>query len=379
MGTEIEGVHEQASAATGLIDFGDEAYLEGLRALLASLDADARLTAAGTETARAMIVAALAGRLRSEAEWKAHPDHAQQPVEAPLVIIGLPRTGTTALHHLISCGPQFQALEPWLAGAPRPRPPREAWPRDPDFRACDARLRAQYALSPEMRTIHWMAADLPDECWRLLDQSFAHACWQANFEVPGYARWWADHDMRPAYRRHRRNLQLIGLGAPERRWLLKDATHLFDLDAFLEVYPDARVVFTHRDPVELIPSLCSLCWAARRPLNEPEDPAAFGRATLELWERAVLGALEVRDRREGASFHDLPFEAFRADPHAAIAGIHERFGLPLTGDAAAAMRRFEAGNPPGKLGSHEYSLEQWGLDAGEIRERFAPYTQRFDL
>ena len=252
-----EAFHEAARRATGLEDFGDAEYLEGLRVLLDSLDGEARLNPQGQLATRGMIVEALAARLRSEDGWAAHPEHADFPIGAPLVIIGLPRTGTTALHQLLSQDSGFQGLELWLATAPKPRPPRATWPDDDDFQACDVRMRRIYERSPAMRAIHFMAADLVDECWHLLAQSFAHSGWQANADVPSYARWWAGHDMGPAYERHRRNLQLIGHSDPDRRWLLKDATHLFDLEAFLRVYPDARIVHTHRDPVKLIPSVCS--------------------------------------------------------------------------------------------------------------------------
>ncbi len=374
-----EGLHRQAREACGLDDFGRDDYLEGLRALLASLDEDARLNAMGELVVRSMIVDALVARLHVAHGRALHPECAEAPVEAPLVIVGLPRTGTTALHHLLAQSPAFQSLELWLATTPKPRPPREAWPHDPWFRACDERMKLVHERSPDMMAIHPMAADLPDECWRLLAQSFAHSSWQANTNVPGYGRWWATCDMRPAYRQHRRNLQLIGHREPGRRWLLKDATHLFALDAFLDVYPDALVVQTHRDPLELIPSVCSLCWAARRPLNEPEDRARFGRSTLELWERAIFAAHEVRQRRSPAQFFDLPFERFASDPLGAARDIHAHFDLPYGEAAEAALRRFHEANPRGRHGEHAYALEDWGLDAGEIRERFRPYVEAYDV
>ena len=376
---EEEALHEAARTATGLDDFGDDTYLAGLRALLGSLDEDARLTPLGELAVRGMIVEALAGRLHSEAGFARMDEPDAAAVRAPLVILGLPRTGTTALHRLLARDPRLQSLELWLATTPKPRPRREAWPDDPEFRACDDRMRGLYERSPEMKAIHWMAADLPDECWHLLAQNFAHSSWQANAHVPGYARWWAAHDMRPAYHRHRRNLALIGSAEPERRWLLKDATHLFDLGAFLDVYPDACLVQTHRDPVPAIASVCSLCWAARGPIDRAQDRRAFGRATLELWERAVLGALAVRRERGEGNFHDVPFEAFAADPLGAARGIQERFGLAPDAASEAALAAWQAAHPRGEHGAHRYDLADWGLEAGEIRERFRPYTEAFDI
>ena len=373
-----EALHAEARDACGLEDFGDPEYLEGLRALLESLDLDAALNPMGELAIRGSIVEALAGRLLSERGWASYPECAKASVEQPLVIIGLPRTGTSALHQFLSQDPALQGLAFWLSVTPKPRPPRASWREDPEFVACDERLRLMFERSPDMKAIHFMQADLVDECWRLLSQSFAHSSWHAWADVARYDSWWAQHDMRPAYARHRRNLQLIGHREPEKRWLLKDSTHLFDLGAFLDVYPDARVVQTHRDPVKSVASVCSLCWAARRPLSAHPDPASFGRATLELWLRGVLDAAQARRERDPQQFFDLPFGTFQADPLAAIQSIYAHFGMEYTEAADAGIRRFRADNPQGKHGTHSYDLDTWHLDPDEIRERFRPYVETFD-
>lgn len=372
-------LHEAARSATGLDDFGDSGYLEGLRALLGSLDDDSQLSPVGVPAIEGMILGALQGRLRSEQGWAAHPEHQDVAIERPLVITGLARTGTSALHHLLAQDPALQGLELWLAHTPKPRPPRSAWAEDADFRECDERMRAIHERSPDMQAIHQSAADQVDECWYLLAQSFAHSGWEANANLPSYSKWWAQHDMEAAYHRHRRNLQLIGLREPQRRWLLKDSTHLFDLHSFLSVYPDAMVVHTHRDPARVIPSTCSLCWAARGPLNENPDPKAFGQSTLDLWERAIVSTMETRRSRPPEQFYDLQFHDFQQDPLGAIADIYDHFGLPLSGEAERAMVGFREDNPRGKYGGHRYEVADWGLDADSIRARLRPYIDRFDI
>lgn len=380
---ESEGsFHEAAREAAGFgvqADFGDEGYLEGLRALLHSLDNDATLSPIGQFAIRGMIVDALKARLYSERGWAENPEAANASIERPLVIIGLARTGTSALHHLLAQDPALQGLELWLAQTPKPRPPTSQWNEDADFLACAARMRAMYERSPEMLAIHRMAADQVDECWYLLGQTFAHSSWEANSNVSGYSKWWAQHDMRTDYARHKRNLQLIGHREPEKRWLLKDSTHLFDLRAFLSVYPDAMIVHTHRDPVSVIPSTCSLCWSARGPLNESTDVAAFGRSTLELWARAIDNTLAARAEAPASQFYDLKFEDFQRDPVLAIHDIYTYFGLPLSDETEAAFRNFREANPQGKHGEHTYSLDDWGLSESAIRERFSDYIERFDL
>ncbi len=374
-----ERFHQAARQATGFDDFGDADYQEGLRALLGSLDDESELSALGVPVIEGMIIGALKGRLHSEQGWAAHPEYREVSIERPLVITGLARTGTSALHHLLARDPDLQGLELWLAHTPKPRPPRTEWASDADFRECDERMRAIHERSPDMAAIHFSAAEQVDECWYLFSQSFAHSGWEANAYVPSYSRWWAQHDMQAAYRRHRRNLQLIGMPEPRRRWLLKDSTYLFDLHAFLEVYPDAMVIHTHRDPARVIPSTCSLCWSARGPLNENPDRKAFGQSTLELWGRAVETAMEARQGRPAKQFYDLQFEDFQRDPLGSIADIYDHFGLPLSERAENAMASFRSDNPRGKHGEHRYTQGDWGLEAEGIRERFQPYIERFGI
>jgi hypothetical protein len=185
--------------------------------------------------------------------------------------------------------------------------------------------------------------------------------------------------MTPDYEHHKRNLQLIGHREADKRWLLKDSTHLFDLGAFLSVYPDAMIIHTHRDPVPVIASTCSLCWSSRQPLNDNADPIEFGKSALALWERAISNTMAVRRERDESRFYDLQFSDFQRDPLAAIGRIYDYFGLELTSRAEQAMRSFRADNPPGKHGSHSYQLEDYGLSADAIRERFQPYVERFGI
>ena len=375
----IESFHARARATRGLDDFGEDDYSEALARLCRSLDEDARLSPLGVSAFEAMIIDALEARLMVEEGWKRSPEAAHAAIRSPLFIIGLPRTGTTALHHLIAQDPAIQALEHWLQRTPKPRPPRADWPRDPDYLAAVARVDAIFERSPEMRAIHEIEADLPDECWNTFSQNFVHSSYQANADVSQYASWWLGSDLTPVYRRHRRTAQLIGHREPEKRWLFKDATHLFDLAALLEVYPDARIVQTHRDPVQLIPSVCSLCGAARRALNEEMDAEEFGQSTLELWQHSIFAMMQTREGRDSAQFYDLRFDDFVQDPIAAIQGIYRHFGIDETPAAWQAMRRFRAEHPKDRHGGHAYSLESWGLDAEDIARRFAPYTETYGI
>ncbi len=373
----IDLFHERASEHRNLTDFGADDYREALAILCNSLDEDASLTATGELALQAMITDALEARLLCEDGWRLQPEAATTRIDSPLIIIGLPRTGTTALHHLLGQDPTMQTLEHWMQRTPKPRPARTAWPTDPDFMASAARVDAMFARSPEMRAIHEIEAHLPDECWNTFSQNFLHSSYEANADVAQYAKWWSTADMRPVYRRHKRNAQLIGLNNKDQSWVFKDATHLFSLDALLHVYPDARIVQTHRDPVPVIASVCSLCSSAREAMNQQHDVDAFGRSTLALWERSIQAMMDVRSQFDDRQFFDLPFEKIVRDPIDAIQQIYAYFGIDYTEGADEAMKRFRAANPKGKHGTHRYTLEQWGLNADEVRERFQRYSEAY--
>ncbi len=373
-----EELLEEAIRGCGFDDFGPDEYRSGFRTLLESLDEDSLLNPLGQFAIRHMIVRDLRSRLIAERGFRDHPESAHHPISRPLVIIGLPRTGTTALQELLALDPQFQGLELWLARTPKPRPERASWARDPDYRACDESIRLIREHQPELYAIHKMDASKVDECWNLMAQSFSHSSWIAQTRVGRYREWFDDCDMVPVYRRHRRNLRLIGTGEPEKRWMLKDSTHLFALDAFLEVYPDARIVQTHRDPVEAIPSVCSLCWAARKNLNQDEDPAEFGASTLDLWHKGVERTLALRKRRDSGQFFDVSFPRFSANPLEVIESIYRHFEIALSAETRERMQTFRDTNPPGAAGPHVYSSDDWSLDVGEIRERFSTYGATHD-
>jgi len=378
-GDSIEQFHQAARDARGLEDFGSDDYSEALDELCRSLDEDTTLTPIGELTFQAMITDALQARLMVEEGWKQFPEAADARIERPLIILGLPRTGTTALHHLIGQDPAIQALEHWIQRSPKPRPPRSEWDQDRDYLEAVERVRMMFSRSPEMRAIHEIEAHLPDECWNTFSQNFSHSSYQANADVREYAQWWLQSDKTPVYRRHRRTAQLIGHREPDKRWLFKDATHLFGPEAMLEIYPDAMIVQTHRDPVRLIPSVCSLCWSARDALNEGTDIEAFGRSVLDLWEHSIFTMMGARVGRNPNQFYDLSFERFVSDPIAAIEDIYGYFELDYSAAADHSIRQFRQDNPPEKHGAHAYTADRWGLDADEIAERFRPYTEAYGI
>ena len=365
-------LHASASRITGLADFGPDDYTDGLGVLLESYARDAGLTPDGEKAARALLRGALMARLLSEAGWQAHPAWAAAEVKRPVFVTGLPRTGTTALHRLLVADPAHQGLELWLAEAPQPRPPRSAWADDPVFQYIAAACARHHVEHPEFMGVHYVAADQVEECWQLLRQSMRSVSFECLAHLPGYSAWLRDQDWTGAYQRHRRNLQLIGLNDAGRRWVLKNPSHLFALDALLATYPDALVIQTHRAPRVAIASLCSLAAQASDGWSAVFRGAVIGRDQLELWAFGLERFLAERARHDAARFYDVHYEDFVADPFGTVEAAYGHFGLPLSGAAAAAMQSLIRADAEGSRGQgHRYTLADFGLTGAEVDERFA--------
>jgi hypothetical protein len=367
-----EDLHALATKITGLDDFGADDYRDGLAVLLESYARDAGLTPQGTRAKRAMLRGALVARLLSEAGWKAHPEYASVGIERPIFVTGLPRTGSTALHRLLTADPAHQGLEVWLAEAPQPRPPRRTWAGDPVFQAIQANYEKHHIQHPEFMGVHYLAADHVEECWQLLRQSMRSISYESLAHLPAYSSWLRGQDWTDAYRRHRRNLQLIGLPDRDRRWVLKNPSHLFALDALLEVYPDALVIQTHRVPRIAIASVCSLAAQASAGWSTTFVGEVIGHDQLELWASGLEKFMAVRARHDRARFFDADHDAFVANPIGTIEAIYAHFGLPLRGAARDAMCALCARTASGNARPvHRYDLADFGLTGGDVDQRFS--------
>ncbi|MCP2336555.1 sulfotransferase family protein [Actinomadura rupiterrae] len=368
----VEDLHASATRMTGLTDFGEDDYTDGLETLLASYREEARLTPLGSKVQRAFLRGALTARLFAEDAWKRNPAYTSVPIERPIFVTGLPRTGTTALHRLLTADPSHQGLELWLTEVPQPRPPRATWADDPVFQAVQASYERHHVEHPEFMGVHYMSADMVEECWQLLRQSMRSISFECLAHLPSYSAWLAGQDWTPAYRRHRRLLQLIGLNDPGRRWVLKNPSHLFALDALFEVYPDALVVQTHRDPRTAMASMCSLAAHATDGWSELFRGEVIGRDQLDLWSRGLDAFRLERTRHAPSRFFDVQYEDFVRDPLGTVEAIYTRFGLPLTDDARAAMKNLHTASNEGRARpSHHYTLADFALTQAQVDAKFA--------
>ena len=368
----VEELHEAATRMTGLADFGDRGeYLEGMRVLLRSFVEDEQLTPYGNRVIRAQIRGALAARALAEAGFRQYPQHADVAIERPIFVTGLPRTGTTALHRLLCENADHQGLEMWLTQVPQPRPPREQWADNPIYSHMQANFDKHHIENPEFMGVHFMSADTVEECWQILRQTLMSIAYESLAYVPTYSEWLRHQDWTPAYARHKRNLQLIGLNDAGKRWVLKNPSHLFALDALMAVYPDALVIQTHRDPRTLIASACSLSAQATEGQSTKVVGEVIGRSQLELWARGGELFAEARRRYDPAQFLDVDYREFTADPVGTVANIYDYFGIEFSDPSRAAVEQVHTESRSGaSRPSHTYSLADFGLAESDVEARF---------
>lgn len=359
-----------AVRTTGLDDFGGSEHEEGLRVLVDAFASEAAgLTGHGNYRKRGDVKGTLVARLMAEQGFRDHPAHADVRIEAPVFVMGLPRSGTTLVQRMLTADPHAQGLEQWLADLPQPRPPRETWDEHPIFRAMQSGYEAFHEANPEFAGIHYSDAATHEECWRLLQQAGTSAAWETQAYIPDYSAWLQGADWVPAYRRHKRLLQLIGLHDADRRWVLKNPSHLIALDALLEVYPDARIVVTHRDPVECVASMCSLSEASSRGMSTTFVGETIGRTQLDLLAREQAAFAASRPRVDPDRIVDVAYTDLVADPVGTIAAIHQHLGINWDATAAEAVRREHDTTRQGpRAPRHDYDLADYGLTEAQVRD-----------
>jgi len=367
----------EARAQTRLSEFGGESFREGLGCLVDSLNSDAKLHAAGEQMARHHLVRLLSSRLQVEDWIRRHPEIERLPITAPVFVIGLPRTGTTALSRLLARDPDTRSLRTWESVSPVPPPEAESQHRDPRISAVQAGIDAMRAQSPGYRAMYDAEADDPTECQDLLGMEFRAQHFCGSYWVPSFGAWQRDCDMDPAYRFHRRTLQLLQWRCGPSRWLLKSPTHMLSLDALLRTYPDARFIMTHRDPTKVLASLCSLTSFMISGTTDELDRRALAEFNLEIWVEALQRAMRFRSRLGEARFADLHFHEQQADPVGAVERAYRKLGMDFGDRAREPMQAWAREHRRGQHGEHRYTLADWGLETARVRERYAFYTEHF--
>jgi hypothetical protein len=374
-----EDLLARAREATGLSDFGDDGFREGLRALLAMYTTTAQLTPQGRKSTRRRLVELLSNRLRIAEAFRKHPEIRERRISGPVYLTGLPRTGTSALFNLLGVDPASRPLLFWEGRHPDPlETPSSPGDPDPRFVALHAALERGRAKNPEFAKIHYVRADGPEECVELLAHTLSSVMMGIEPLMEPYGSWFQAQDLRPQYAYYRDLLKLVDWQRQGQRWLLKSPCHLWALDVLVEMFPDACIIQTHRNPLQMIASYCSMM-AALMVVREPFDPRELGPAVLEYLSRSVERAMAARDRSDPKRFVDIAYRDFIADPMGTVERIYGAFGLALGGATADAMRRHLQDSVQNKHGAHEYTLEHYGLTKEQVRRRLAAYVERFDV
>lgn len=372
----------EALQATGLDDFGGDEWIEGLDVLLASLASDAELHEMGEIVAATQIGNALRTRLRIIDWHRAHPDIAERPIAAPIVILGQPRTGTTILFDLLAQDPGLRVPLTWEVADPVPPPRTETYDTDPRIAIAQAAADMTESVIPGFQAIHPSGPLRAQECVAITAGDFRSMLWGTVFRVPTYMDWlFTEADHSSAYRYHRQFLQVLQSEHRGERWLLKTPAHQWHLAEMFAAYPDAVAVHTHRDPLIVLASVCSLMSVLHRMgTDEPSIP----RLAPEWIEYLVDGNNRSMDARDDGTVPDgqaidVVFADLMADSLGTIAGIYDQLGREFTDETAGAMAAFLAENSREKHGKHTYSFADTGLDVAAARERTSRYVTSFGV
>ena len=378
---EKDTLLDTARQRTGLDDFGDAGFEQGLDRLLSALHEEARLTPLGTLIAREETLTPLVNRLQLLDHHKRFPEIGEAAIRAPIFIIGMGRSGTTVLHELLALDPQFRVPQTWEVDHPFPPPDSASYDSDPRIAETGKMLARTEEIIPGFKRIHRTGAQLPQECVRFTTGEFLSLIFWTNYNVPSYSDWLRNKaDLRPAYRYHRAYLQLLQWRHPRSPWVLKSPAHLWSLDALLEEYPDARFIQTHRDPLRMLASLASLVTHLRKMASNHVDGARIAREWAQWNALGLNESARMRDNGAIAAERviDLDFYAFMDDPLAQVEKIYAGFDLELSDSVRQRMAAYLERHRADEHGSHGYSFADTGLDLDEERERVLPYQRFFD-
>lgn len=374
-----ERLLEAARQSTDLEDLGGDWFREPLRVLLEAYEADPGLTFVGRAIARGMLLERLQNRLLIRAALARQPGIARRPVERPIFVVGLPRTGTSLLYNLLVQDPRRRPLMLWESMYPAPGPNAERNGGQRIHRAERFVRRLNRAL-PDLASVHEFVATGPDECLGLLFNTFVTPFFRGR--IAGYRQWLDGVDqevLEASYREYRSQLQIIQHGEDVRPWILKCPSHMFGLGALLREFPDALVVRTHRDLMKAVPSLCSLSALLDGLSYRRVDRHEVGRRTLGIVEQLLRGGVEEVPPEAAARIADIRYQDLVGSPIETVARIYGRLGEGLDADHRKRLELFLMSNPQHKRGVHSYSAAEFGLDRVLLRERFGSYSERFEI
>jgi hypothetical protein len=370
---------DRARAETGLSDFGPDDFVERLDVYCTSLREEAGLSAVGRYNNAQQIVKSLRNRLLVEDLVARHPQVLDVEIRAPIIICGLPRTGTTHLHNLISSDPALRSLVYWESLEPVLAPSEEPAPGEPDPRRVRTQMGLDFmhAAMPYFNRMHEMTVDHVHEEIQLLMIDFSTMLMETSVYAPSWAAYYKAHDQTSSYQYMKKVLQCCQFQRGGERWVLKSPQHLEQFPVLVDVFPDATFVVTHRDPVSVTASLATMVAYGMRLGTTHPDPKKVGAYWATRIEEMLWACVRDRDVLPVDRSLDVRFHEFMADDMATVERIYELAGQPMTDAARVAMAQFMIDHPRGRHGAVEYDLTQFGLDPGERRAALRFYSDRF--
>lgn len=378
---KYEDIVSQAEQSVGLADTDPQSIQNNLACLIDSLNTDERLPETAETQIRDSLVMRVAERLQAQKWMAEYPEIANEVIQEPVFLCGLPRSGTTYFQYLFDCDDRFRLIRTWEAVSPFPPPGLD--PASVEQRKAEEQARRE-KLRPKVKNfdaMHLVDADGPEECHAFMEQSHSAVGFHNLFNVPGYFGYLKQTlDFDAAYQLHRRQLQLLQWRSPERRWAVKYPGHVLAMDSICRVYPDARFVLTHRDPVQTLASLCKLTLALRSARYERAfDPLVVGQQMLDFVQFHIDRILSfVSDAQASRAIHVDYYRLVR-DPVAEMKRVHSALGIETPAHSATAMQQWFDNNPKGARGVHVYSLSEFGLCEDAVAEQFSTYMQHFAI
>ncbi len=369
----------EARDQTGLDDFGPDSFREGLEVLCDSINDEAQLSELGEAAVRTAVVNSLGNRLRVVDWIRRHPEVAGERIEAPIVVIGMFRAGTTFLSQLLDQDPRNRVLLRWEANDSVPPPSQANFRSGPRVDAARLANDMLEDLNPRMKAIHHEDAAGATECIAVMSQDFKSLSWEAITNVPSYSRWLLGTDQRSAYEYHRSTLQVLQSGGVRGQWTLKSPHHAIALDALTAVYPDVRLVLLHRDPVVLSASVCSLISTLSGTFSDADHTAYVAEHWPAMLEESVRRIEAFRVAHPEHPIVDVQYAELVRDPLPTVEDLYAACGEELDAGAREAMAAYVNAHPKTEFGTHGYDLAEFGLDGGELAERFAGYVDRYDV
>ncbi|WP_242129575.1 sulfotransferase [Sphingobium sp. Sx8-8] len=366
-----------AESLTGLHDWGGGGFREGLERLYASIMAEAGIDPDRYPGIEGNLAFVLGNRLRIIEDRKRFPGIAEEKIEKPVFVMGLPRSGTTLLQALLTADPGARGTLHWELLNPSPPPETASYHSDGRITLAEAQVAG---ISKELLKIHPFDARLPEECGRLFDMEVMNQGTFGTYQVPSYLHWLLAQDFRDAYPWHKKCLQHFQHRHRGTHWVCKSNKHMFTMERLFETYPDLRLVWIHRDPGTTLASLASFIYRARGNLKPDTDPQMLGREWASLQELALQRAMLFRERLpDQRQICDVHYDDVMRDPLGAVERIYAHFAMPFDETTRAAIGGWLKANPQDKHGRHSYGAERFGLDARVLRERFAPYIERYGV